>query len=155
MKKFIICIMAVCIFFLGIVNISCDWEEVDESTAYYYAENFFYDLNGNKIENTGYFRFNLGFDPKEYAAIKINCAVVLQDGEVQSISLQDENENIIKEWTAPITGFEEELDEDVFQKTAFTTQQASKGSQGQVTVTMYGKPKLITRIKREINYYLK
>lgn len=149
----ILCAVGICILLvLGIISFNCDWEEIEALTAYYYPEKIFYDLNGTPIENTGEFSDKMSFEPKEYASIKIKCDIFMMKGEIESLALRDKNEKVIKEWTSPIASFEEELEKNLFTQLDLITQQGSEGSEGQVTVTVYGKPKLITRIKREINY---
>ena len=149
----ILCVVGVCALLVwGTMFLSGDWEEIHQCTAYYYPEEIFYDLNGTPIENTGDFLSGMDFNAMEYNAIKIKCDIYIEEGEIESLALEDKDEQIIRVWTAPITSFEEDLDKDTFRKIAFVAVQGSKGTQGQVVITLYGRPKLITNIKREISY---
>lgn len=149
----ILCIAIVCVLLIGATTvISCDWEEIGGNTAYFYPEETSYDLEGTPVENTGECSYGIAFDPKEYSTVKLVSDIMMREGTVEYIILEDSNENMIKEWKAPNASFEEELDEETFQKMAWITYQGSKASEGVATVTIYGKPKLITKIKRKIAY---
>lgn len=156
-RKIIIisCLVLICVLAgVGAIFLSGDWEQISQSIGYYYPEEIFYDLNGTSVENTGYFSYGMDFEPAEYNAVKVKCDVMIETGGIEYVALKDENENVIKEWSAPATGFEEELNRDIFEKMAFDTQQGKKGTEGQVIFTIYGKPKLITLIKRKITYLI-
>lgn len=159
MKKRIIivlCMTIICVLLgVGTIFFSGDWEEIGNSTAYYYPEDTFYDLNGVPVENNNSCLFDLGFDAMEYNVLKVRCDVLMEAGEMESLALEDEKEEVIKEWMGPVTTFEEELDRDILKKMVFIAMRGSEDSQGQAIVTIYGRPKLITLIKREINYIIR
>lgn len=147
-------IVGICILLvLGVGSIACEWEEITQSESYYYPEEKFI-INGEEVENTRYTLNGEDINEKEYKAIKIKCDVLMKQGEIDFFALEDAEEKVIKEWTPPITSFEEELDKETYEKLAFSALQGSKGSEGKVTITICGKPKLLTRIKREINYLI-
>lgn len=149
----ILCVAGVCALLAGGTSLlSGDWEKIGQCTAFYYPEEIFYDIKGTPTENTGDCLFGMSFDPKEYNAMKIECEVLMEEGEIEIMTLEDKSQRVIWEKRTPIVSFEEELDKDTFQNFAFVTQQGSKGSQGEVTTTVYGKPKWIAIIKRKVKY---
>lgn len=148
----ILCVVVVCV--LSVTLLSGDWEEISSSEAYYYPVEIFYDGNGTPEENTGDFSFRWDFNAAEYNAVKVRCDIMIEAGGIEFIALADKDEQIIKEWTSPSTSFEEKLDREVFRKIVYDIQQGSEGTEGKVIVTLYGRPKLITLIKREINYII-
>ena len=151
---FVLCATVVCI--LSVMLLSGDWEEIMQSTAYYDPERILNDLNGTSTENMDDFSFETDFNAAEYNAVKVRCDMMIVNGEIEHISLADKNGQSIKEWISPTTSFEEELDRKTFRKLGarVNISHGSEETKGKIVVTLYGRPKLITLIKRNINYMM-